>query len=29
VRTIERDVLSALGHEPLPPALVPVDHVLS
>ncbi|QVM90136.1 bestrophin family protein [Pseudomonas entomophila] len=29
VRTIERDVLAALGHEPLPPALVPVDHVLS
>ncbi|ANY88857.1 bestrophin family protein [Pseudomonas putida] len=29
VRTVERDVLSALGHEPLPPALVPVDHVLS
>ncbi|MBF8743101.1 bestrophin family protein [Pseudomonas guariconensis] len=29
VRTLERDVLSALGHEPLPPALVPVDHVLS
>ncbi|MFT0867330.1 bestrophin family protein [Pseudomonas sp. CAM1A] len=29
VRTIERDVLSALGQEPLPPALVPVDHVLS
>lgn len=29
VRTIERDVLSALGDEPLPPALLPVDHVLS
>ncbi|MDF9616254.1 bestrophin family protein [Pseudomonas entomophila] len=29
VRTIERDVLAALGHEPLPPALEPVDHVLS
>ncbi|MDH1100244.1 bestrophin family protein [Pseudomonas mosselii] len=29
VRTVERDVLAALGHEPLPPALVPVDHVLS
>jgi len=29
VRTIERDVLSALGQEPLPPALLPVDHVLS
>ncbi|CAB5524599.1 Predicted membrane protein [Pseudomonas putida] len=29
VRTVERDVLSALGHEPLPPALMPVDHVLS
>ena len=29
VRTLERDVLSALGHESLPPALVPVDHVLS
>jgi len=29
VRTLERDVLSALGHEPLPPALMPVDHVLS
>jgi putative membrane protein len=29
VRTIERDVLSALGHEPLPPSLMPVDHVLS
>lgn len=29
VRTVERDVLCALGHEPLPPALMPVDHVLS
>ncbi|MGE8477194.1 MAG: bestrophin family protein [Pseudomonas shirazensis] len=29
VRTLERDVLAALGHEPLPPALMPVDHVLS
>ncbi len=29
VRTVERDVLSALGYEPLPPAMVPVDHVLS
>ncbi|MCO7517495.1 bestrophin family protein [Pseudomonas guariconensis] len=29
VRTLERDVLAALGHEPLPPALEPVDHVLS
>jgi putative membrane protein len=28
VRTLERDVLSALGHTPLPPPLVPVDHVL-
>jgi putative membrane protein len=29
VRTVERDVLSALGVEPLPPALVPVDFVLT
>lgn len=29
VRTIERDVLSALGHSELPPALSPVDYVLS
>ncbi|MGF6392460.1 bestrophin family protein [Pseudomonas plecoglossicida] len=29
VRTVERDVLGALGVEPLPPALLPVDHVLS
>ncbi|QXH50261.1 bestrophin family protein [Pseudomonas fakonensis] len=29
VRTIERDVLAALGHAPLPPALQPVEHVLS
>lgn len=28
VRTIERDVLGALGVEPLPPALLPVDYVL-
>lgn len=29
VRALERDVLAALGHEPLPPVLEPVDHVLS
>ncbi|MBA1201445.1 bestrophin [Pseudomonas capeferrum] len=29
VRAVERDILAALGHEPLPPALAPVDHVLS
>ncbi|MFJ4346784.1 bestrophin family protein [Pseudomonas sp. NPDC089401] len=29
VRTVERDVLGALGVEPLPPVLQPVDHVLS
>jgi putative membrane protein len=29
VRTVERDVLGALGVEPLPPALQPVEHVLS
>jgi len=29
VRTVERDVLSALGVQPLPPALLPVEHVLS
>ncbi|MER2298544.1 MULTISPECIES: bestrophin family protein [Pseudomonas] len=29
VRTVERDVLGALGVEPLPPVLRPVDHVLS
>ncbi|MBC3413048.1 bestrophin [Pseudomonas sp. SWRI51] len=29
VRTIERDVLAALGHEPLPPVWVAVEHVLS
>ncbi|WP_060510274.1 bestrophin family protein [Pseudomonas sp. NBRC 111124] len=29
VRTVERDVLGALGVEPLPPVLLPVDHVLS
>ncbi|HDS1737012.1 bestrophin family protein [Pseudomonas sp. BP8] len=29
VRTIERDVLAALGHAPLPPVLMPVEHVLS
>jgi len=29
VRTVERDVLGALGVEPLPPALQPVDHVLN
>jgi len=29
VRVIERDVLRSLGHEDLPPALKPVDHVLS
>ncbi len=29
VRTVERDVLAALGVEPLPPALLPVDYVLS
>jgi len=29
VRTVERDVLGALGVEPLPPALLPVDYVLS
>ncbi|WP_449434460.1 bestrophin family protein [Pseudomonas putida] len=29
VRTVERDVLAALGFEPLPPALQPVGHVLS
>jgi len=29
VRTVERDVLGALGVQPLPPALQPVEHVLS
>ncbi|MGY2441270.1 bestrophin family protein [Pseudomonas sp. SDO52101_S400] len=29
VRSIERDILSELGTEPLPPALKPVDYVLS
>ncbi|MFJ4352031.1 bestrophin family protein [Pseudomonas sp. NPDC089428] len=29
VRTVERDVLGALGVEPLPPVLLPVDFVLS
>ncbi|CAM3781150.1 UPF0187 protein [Pseudomonas reidholzensis] len=29
VRTLERDVLAALGHTPLPPVLLPVEHVLS
>ncbi|MDF0733122.1 bestrophin family protein [Pseudomonas entomophila] len=29
VRTVERDVLGALGHAPLPPVLMPVEHVLS
>ncbi|MBF8779687.1 bestrophin family protein [Pseudomonas fulva] len=29
VRTIERDILAALGHEPLPEALAPVGHVLT
>ncbi|WP_313365740.1 bestrophin family ion channel, partial [Pseudomonas sp.] len=29
VRTVERDVLGALGVEPLPPVLLPVDYVLS
>ena len=29
VRALERDVLGALGHEPLPPVLAPVEHVLS
>ena len=29
VRTVERDVLAALGHSELPPALAPVDYVLS
>lgn len=29
VRVIERDVLRALGHTDLPPAMKPVDHVLS
>jgi putative membrane protein len=29
VRTVERDVLGALAVEPLPPALLPVDYVLS
>ncbi|WDY56774.1 bestrophin family protein [Pseudomonas sp. PSKL.D1] len=29
VRTVERDVLGALGVEALPPALLPVDYVLS
>jgi len=29
VRVIERDVLRSLGHGDLPPALKPVDHVLS
>jgi len=29
VRTVERDVLAALGQTPLPPALLPVGYVLS
>lgn len=29
VRTLERDVLGALGHSELPPVLQPVEHVLS
>jgi putative membrane protein len=29
VRTVERDVLGALEVQPLPPALLPVDYVLS
>jgi ion channel-forming bestrophin family protein len=29
VRTVERDVLAALGSTELPPALQPVDHILS
>lgn len=29
VRTLEREILDALGHQDLPPALEPVDYVLS
>ncbi|MNF53448.1 Bestrophin, RFP-TM, chloride channel [compost metagenome] len=29
LRTLEREVLAALGHDDLPPALVPVDYVLT
>lgn len=29
VRTVEREILDSLGHTELPPALVPIDHVLN
>jgi putative membrane protein len=29
VRTLEREILDALGHSELPPALEPVDYVLT